>query len=440
MSNESSVVREVEWTEVFPWLNLFRCVRLAMEVRKLFLSAVAMMLVIWGWCGIASVFSGSSDPRLKEDIFPAYTTWPWESSETQLETVEPAHDGRGTLLGEYQRLNPLYRTWQRLSDPFIHLFDPQTTAPRLAFYVLCGLWGVIVWGLFGGMISRMTALQLGRDERSTIKEAFKYAIRYWGKYLSSPLFPMFTLFILFGMIAVPALMMGTGVGTLIASIGWGMVLIFSFLATILIVGLLVCWPLMWATISVEASDSFDAMSRSYGYLFQRPFHFGFYTILATILGIIGWWFVQWFGSILLFFSVWSASWGAGNSQIQSVINDAPTSIQTLAQPMGAFSTQAASLEGVGDVGAIIISYWMGLIFVMVLGYAPSYFWTVATAIYLLLRHDVDDTDLDEVYVDQDDEDDTFGIPPFEGESNGSLPIIDPPNPEPENNENTSSTD
>ena len=52
---------------------------------------------------------------------------------------------------------------------------------------------------------------------------------------------------------------------------------------VLLLGLIFGWPLMFSTISTEGTDAFDAISRSYAYVFQRPFHYLFYTILITIM-------------------------------------------------------------------------------------------------------------------------------------------------------------
>ena len=49
------------------------------------------------------------------------------------------------------------------------------------------------------------------------------------------------------------------------------VLMLGLIMAVVLVGL-VGWPLMNATISTEGSDSFDALSRSYSYVYQVPWH------------------------------------------------------------------------------------------------------------------------------------------------------------------------
>jgi hypothetical protein len=47
------------------------------------------------------------------------------------------------------------------------------------------------------------------------------------------------------------------------------------------------------------------------------------------------------------------------------------------------------------------SFWVTLVFLMVIGFSYSYFWTAATQIYLLMRKRVDETETDEVYVEEE---------------------------------------
>src|SRR5262249_34946277 len=47
---------------------------------------------------------------------------------------------------------------------------------------------------------------------------------------------------------------------------------------------------------------------------------------------------------------------------------------------------------------------------LIVGFAYAYFWTAATQVYLLLRRKVDDTDLDEVYLEDEAPEDPFAQP------------------------------
>ena len=61
-------------------------------------------------------------------------------------------------------------------------------------------------------------------------------------------------------------------------------------------------------------------------------------------------------------------------------------------------------------GAKLISFWFGCVKLVVLGYAFAYFWSAASAVYLLLRYDADGVDLDEVF--RDEAEIAYGLPPL----------------------------
>ena len=88
--------------------------------------------------------------------------------------------------------------------------------------------------------------------------------------------------------------------------------------TILLMGVLLGWPLMWATISVEGTDSFDALNRTYAYVFQRPLRYFFYVIVAALIGWLGWFVVENFAASVIWLASWAASWGAGSARMQEL--------------------------------------------------------------------------------------------------------------------------
>ncbi len=55
--------------------------------------------------------------------------------------------------------------------------------------------------------------------------------------------------------------------------------------TFLLLGLAAGWPLMIASAAVEGEDSFDAMSRTYAYVRQRPWHYVAYAAITLIVGV-----------------------------------------------------------------------------------------------------------------------------------------------------------
>jgi hypothetical protein len=259
------------------------------------------------------------------------------------------------------------------------------------------LWAVAVWSLFGGAITRMAALHLGRESKASYRSAMGHALAKWTKYWSSPLLPLLGI----AMIAVPLAILGllgrTNIGMFIVGLLWPVLLLGGVLMTIFAAGLWLGWPLMWAAISTESSDSFDALSRAYSYVFQRTLRLLGYVVVATFLSIVGGAIAWAFAAGVVHLTSWSVAWGAGNGP--------------------------AELTAAGVWAQRLIFFWDGVARLLALGFVYSYFWTASTAIYLLLRRDVDGTALDEIYVDETD---AGTMPPLATDPIGVPDIADEP--------------
>jgi hypothetical protein len=163
-----------------------------------------------------------------------------------------------------------------------------------------------------------------------------------------------------------------------AAIVWPFLLVDGLLMALLLLGLLFGWPLMWANISVEGVDSFDAVGRAYNYVFQRPLHYLFYAMVAGVLGALGWLLVWNFVAAVVALTYGAAAWGAGSGNIEAVVSRSP------------------DLGALGAFTAWLIAFWVQGLKLLGVGFLFSYFWTASTAIYFLLRRDADATEMDEV--------------------------------------------
>jgi len=54
------------------------------------------------------------------------------------------------------------------------------------------------------------------------------------------------------------------------------------------------------------------------------------------------------------------------------------------------------------VGAAMVTFWLCLAFMLMLGFSYSFFWTAVTMIYLLMRKKVDEIEIDEVYLEDEE--------------------------------------
>jgi hypothetical protein len=391
IEKNSDTIRSVAWAEIFPWLSLARVFRLAITIRSLVLGAVGVLLTVLAWCLIAWALCPDISTEHPGDAtawLQPYVNRPWT---TMTETLPgpwrcPLHAKATDAPTEWWQKDPVTGPWATLSQPALSSISNEAFPLHDAVcLILCGLTGVAIWAFFGAAICRTAAVRLAADEQIGLGSALRYACRKWPAYFAAPLLPVGGVILAM----IPVLILGwliqTNVGlAFCGTLLWPLVLVAAFVMAILLIGVLFGFPLMWSAISAEGTDSFDALSRSYAYVFQRPLRYLFYIAVAAILGWLGWILVWYFAEGVIALGYWAASWGCGGQQIDCI---------KLAFGEG--------LNSVGRFGAHAINFWSGCVRLLAIGYMFSYFWTASAAVYFQLRHDIDATELDEVFLDAD---------------------------------------
>lgn len=281
-------------------------------------------------------------------------------------------------------------------------------AEHLWYFVIFAVPVLVLWALFGGAIYRMAALNAARDERIPLQAALDFAWRKISGFVTAPLFPV-------GLVLLPGvalflggLIMGIpGLGELLGGLGLGLALLAGGLIALVLVGAVAGGSLLWPTIAVEGSDGFDAISRSYSYVFARPWRAAFYAAVALVYGAICYLFVRFFILLALkagrffvgagvFYLVRPGTGSAGATKIDTLW-PAPT-WENLLPTRSAFGME--NLEG---LGAILFSLWLMLVIALLWAFIISFYASASTVIYGLLRQRVDGTDFDDVYIEADEQ-------------------------------------
>ena len=414
MPDHRGSVREIVWQEVFPWLLLLRSFRTATSTWNLLLGSAGVLATIFGWWLLAKAFGGAEDQPLAGWIETgAYKSCPWADPDPVQGPPEiaivPWPEARDfekpPRMGRFPT-NPFTGPWRQLRAPFVGLFDEGLTFTGLAFLLLACLWAAAVWALFGGAITRRAALALGREENVGLRPALAYARSKWGSYFASPLLPLLGLAMAAFPVWVLGLLMRLDIGVLLAGVLWPLALLAGFLMALLCLALLFGWPLMWPTISAEGTDSFDALSRAWSYVYHRPLNYLFYALLVGVVGGLGWYFVYYFAELVAFLPRWAMSWGAGGERLAVLLR-----VPGEEQP----GTLAAW-------GWNLIGFWEGCVRLAALGFVYSYFWSSSTAIYLLLRRDDDGTEIDDIRVENPAA--AYGLPPLKQDAAGVPTVAD----------------
>jgi hypothetical protein len=329
----------------------------------------------------------------------------------------------------------------KLFRPIIYFFDSRGNAYTSLYFILVLLWAMITWAFFGGAITRIAAVQAARGEKIGAFEAMRFVRKRWASYVMAPIFPLILMLILtVFMILFGVLVMIPFIGDVIAGVFWVILLVLGLIMAVVLVGL-ISWPLMSATISTEGEDSWAAVSRSYTYVLQKPWHYIWYTMVAICYGAILVFFVGFMGSLTAYLSKWGVSQTPGISWVgrepSYLFAYAPRSfgwrdllLQGARTPPNATPPDTEVVQGgkinpeaynayvssserywwYNTAAAGLMAVWLGLLFLLVLGFGYSYFWVAGTLIYLLMRNAVDETYLDEVYLEEEEQEGGHPLP------------------------------
>lgn len=430
MSDSGGVVRDVSWRDLCPWLMLTRTFSLATTMQVLLASLLAVSLTPIGWRiadyallsaetpTAAEIREGNSPAQDRVELLPLLIrmeNWPGVrlSAAERGAPVRPVPftptgaSGLQPAPPETAPITPVDGVFEYLASPFQHLFAPRLTW-RKCFVVFFGaLWTLLVWCVPGAIITRAAALQFGREEPLDWDQAFVFAGKKWTSYLAAPLVPILGVFGLALLLAIAGLIMRIpvvgpiGVGAL-----WFLSLTLGFVMAMILLGLLFGWPLMWATIASESSDAFDALSRSFAYTFQRPFHYLFYVLVTVVLGLLGWFLVWQFSEAVIGLTHWGISWGYSEEHLAKAMVDAP----------------ARDAAFYSNWGLRLIEFWEAFVRALATAFSFAFFWCAAVGWYLLLRRDVDQMEIDEIAVDEPEE--KFTLPKLKPHTSG-VPTVEP---------------
>jgi len=264
-----------------------------------------------------------------------------------------------------------------------------------------------VWSIVGGAICRITALQSARDERIGALRALKFGSGKFGSFFSAPLIPIGIIILIGIFIFLPSLIAAIPwIGEIIGGILLPLALVGGFIIALVIIGLVAGFNLMYPTIAVEGSDSFDAISRSYSYIFARPWRMGFFSLIAAVYGSVCYLFVRFFAFLML---------TATRSCVRAAVDVDGSSYINIEGKLDAmwpapiFQNLSPPINWMGlnwseTFAAALIWIWVSLTVAVVMAFVVSFFFSENTIIYFLLRKRVDGTDLEDVYLIQDVED------------------------------------
>jgi hypothetical protein len=354
------------------WLDIFSGFQVALDARKIVLGTLGAYATIFVVLGLLSA-AGHWWPRAQDLMMGLLAT-----PSTCFCTV-------GNILVGLPK--QCYTNLCALCDPVTCCIAFQ----KLAFLAAGGIVLLFIWSFFGGAIARIAALDFARNERPQIGQATAFAAGKFGSFFWSPVVPLIFVAVLLlcnvllGLVGrIPV------VGPIILGLCYVLAVLSAFLVVLLLIGTTFGCIFMWPTIAMEGTDSFDAISRSFNYLYARPWKTIWCVLVAAAYGLAVTLFVGAFAGLLLTIAAHSVQLGMGYRFAR----------------IGQFLQFSAPPEG-SRIPELWAGIWMKAVWVtvvgLVLGFCASYKFSAMTIIYSVLRRDVDGTDMSEVFLPEPEE-------------------------------------
>ncbi len=390
-SSKIAVVPKVsiDWYRSTPWWRLIsHSLAISWRASHLGLCALALLATqaligFSGWLFAPETNQASSWWLTPESRTEAMTPWAlnpdqWleafsaEDSRPKDPTLDPtgktAAASRQPIVWFHPAPDSFIHVWRRyVSYPF-HAMDTPTF--RKSGYFLLNTLGLIaLWAFVGGCIARRSVQELGMHVTSPWINTLRWVAARWQSIVWSVAMPL-ALVLLFCLVPlllgwisnIPilgqpvALVLMLPVALMALGVGWvaGIALFGFSLATVSIV-------------TEKQADAFDGMSRASAYVFQRP---------AT-----------------LFLAVLVAEWiGHFGGSIVSIVLNTGYNIIAQAFAMGSMGT-------LGGMNSWLDGCFGAIVPLLTTAFGFSFFWTASTAIYLVLRKDVDRAEFDLIDMD-----------------------------------------
>ena len=368
--SRAQIIHEIIWSEAFPWWILLKAAGMAFAPTVLILATLA---TAGTWAGFSLLDSLGLPSGISTNAPIA------DLDQTTISLPTPSHGVLPTLSSQFDRLpTPVRDLLLLLSKPW----NPLATSRQFVGSLFRCIWFLLVWSIFATAITRYVALRLVDEEQPSFRDALRFGTQKWPATFNSAAFVFFGIVAL----AIPGALLGLVMrfdwGLAVVGVLWPLILLGAVVLAILGIGLAAGWPLMVAAVGVERGDSFQAISTAFSYLYQRPIHFAFYGFISCVLAVLGFFAAGLFADTTVLFALWAGSFGMGHDRTADVI--------------GAMAKRGADPRW----GIQALQFWTNSLRVLLGSFGWGFFWSIAPAIYLLLRQSVDATELDEIVLDE----------------------------------------
>ena len=423
------------------WRDLFNGFMVALDLRKCFLALLGIFVTIC-LCGGLTITLGSSLNRHAVVVPHDLVLHHWWTTQNQAWAV---------IYGETQPIQEASpaKAPEGMAPKSVAAKVPETlphrTPPliKIGYTVLFALLFLTIWSYFGGAIARIAAYEIAKDgERIETRKALQFARRKFWSFFWAPLICVIGFFF-FAICNYAGGLVGhvldiVKIGAPLVALLLPLALLSGFIMTLICVGTVTGLPLFAPAVAAEGTDSFDAVSRGFSYVYSRPWHYIWYQLVSSAYGYVCIGFVILFAIAMCHLGIaaggegfeLSGAWNKG--EFHKVANDAwalilspehqgcgkyawdPMSIAAAPHPYGRLQNLANHLVGVDyenrgvtkdshHIASFLVTFWLAITLGLALGYVVSFFISQQTMIYYILRKKVDGIEMNEVFEESEEE-------------------------------------
>jgi hypothetical protein len=284
----------------------------------------------------------------------------------------------------------------------------------------------------GGAVCRIAALQFARGEKPGLTEALRFSTKRFVNFFTAPLAPI-GIIIFIGLFIFLLGLAGNipRAGELIIGLSMPLALFAGVLVAVIVIGAVAGFNLMFPAVAYDGSDCFDAISRSFSYVYARPWRMAVYTAIAAVYGSFCYAFVRIFAFLLLWITRWLLQLGLwadnGSKEVNKLVAIWPKPelryLVRFSPPAEANWTEWAA--------AFLVYLSLLVIVGLVVSFIISFYLSANTIIYSLMRNKVDNTAFEDIYMQFDEAE-------VEPTASELLPQEEPPSSESESKQDESS--
>jgi len=406
------MVSEKESSKVFDDLlfpKIFKTFRMAIQPTKLIIAFLALAIIcLAGWImDFSETVIATEGTQGKITELDIYMTNP-----AQVDSYIEGFKGKSQGTGVFSTLWRFSATkFQGAVDSVFAHNIPGVVKNIVDYFkavgwalrhhpVYCIIFFIIklaVISIAGGAICRIAALQFAGGEKPGLTEALRFSIKRFTSFFTAPLVPV-GIIIFIGLFIFLLGLIGNipWAGELIMGIFMLLALIAGALIAVVLIGAFAGFNLMFPAVAYDGSDCFDAISRSFSYVYAKPWRMGFYTAIAAVYGAICYTFVRFFTFLLLGATHRTLQLGVWAENSKEV--DKLTAIWPKPEFMNLLgSSNVVTTNWAESLAAFLVLLCLLGVVGLVVSFIISFYFSANTIIYSLMRNQVDNTALEDIY-------------------------------------------